>query len=366
MQQESMLGSDAPDPRHAALSAGQLPPSAGLHEPIRFPPEDSSKSLTEMARRDLAAALQLLAERAQYITAASGAAIALRKGGPMVCYASAGPSAPELGTELHVGSGLSGESVRTRQILRCDDAESDARVNRESCRALGIASVVVLPLIADNEVIGVFELFSSRPHAFEERDIVALQRLAEMIQTALQHADAVKRAEKEILPSLQGDSEEPAKSESRAAEAMPPAHEDLKKETEEAKTETEEAKTETAVELAQVPSTGIEALLPPNRMISFTSTDDPAEAQEDVIAPAWMDGGKIGKCVSCGFPVSEGRALCVDCEQGKGGLSVAAVPSVPGFLSEVEPEQGWFESHKYLVFALLALLIVLTLILRPH
>src|SRR2546430_13952069 len=33
-------------------------------------------------------------------------------------------------------------------------------------------------------------------YAFGERDIIALERLAEMIQTALEHAEAARRAEK--------------------------------------------------------------------------------------------------------------------------------------------------------------------------
>ena len=154
-----------------------------------------------MAERDLEAALQLLAERAQYITGASGAAIVLRKEQEIVCCASAGPSAPEVGVQLQINSGLSGESIRTRQILRCDNAETDARVNRESCRALGIASVVVLPLVHEGEVNGVFELFSGRANAFEERDITALQRLSDMIQTAIQHSEASKRTEQELAGS---------------------------------------------------------------------------------------------------------------------------------------------------------------------
>src|SRR6202021_1515984 len=88
--------------------------------PPRVPANNGNNSLTEMAQRDLTAALQLLAERAQYITGASGAAVALRVGDEMICRASAGSSAPELGAHLQVDSGLSGESVRTKQILRCD------------------------------------------------------------------------------------------------------------------------------------------------------------------------------------------------------------------------------------------------------
>jgi hypothetical protein len=150
--------------------------------------------LAEIARRDLDAALQLLANRAQYITGASGAAIALRRSGKkdMLCRASTGSNAPELGALLSTEFGLSGESVRTRQPLRCDDAERDDRVNRDVCRQLGIASVVVMPVVNDVEVLGVFELFSGKVNAFGERDLSAVQRLSEMVETAVRLAEAVK------------------------------------------------------------------------------------------------------------------------------------------------------------------------------
>src|SRR5271167_2403837 len=80
----------------------------------RFPGEDGARSPSDMAYSDLDAALQLLAERAQYITGASGAAIALRRGqhNDMLCRASIGDNAPELGALLSMEYGLSGESVR--------------------------------------------------------------------------------------------------------------------------------------------------------------------------------------------------------------------------------------------------------------
>ncbi len=147
-----------------------------------------------MARRDLDATLQLLADRAQYITGASGAAIALKRDGKkdMLCRASTGSNAPELGALLSAEFGLSGESVRTRQPLRCDDAERDVRVNREVCRQLGIASVVVMPVVNDDEVLGVFELFSGEVNAFGERDLSAVQRLSVMVETAVRLAEAAE------------------------------------------------------------------------------------------------------------------------------------------------------------------------------
>ena len=96
---------------------------------------------------ELDSALQLLVERALYITGATGTALALPQGQEMVCRASAGSSAPAVGARLQVRSGLTGESIARRQLLRCDNAETDPRVNLETCRALGIASIVVLPLL---------------------------------------------------------------------------------------------------------------------------------------------------------------------------------------------------------------------------
>src|SRR5262244_3179849 len=175
---------------HPILDHGGEAPESNASDSgsVRFPAEDGGRSLAEMAERDLSATLQLLAERAQYITGATGAAIALRHHEQMVCRASAGTSAPEVGTMLQVNSGLSGESIRTKQTLRCDDSSTDTRVNRESCEALGIRSVVVMPLLRGEEVIGVFELFSDQPNVFETRDIAALERMGAMVHAALEHS----------------------------------------------------------------------------------------------------------------------------------------------------------------------------------
>src|SRR5579863_6241522 len=181
-----MPGSSANRSSPASVSAGIAAASAHPQsaEPApRVPGEDGGRSLAEMAHLDLDAALQLLAERAQYITGATGAAIALRRGehNDMLCRASAGSNAPELGALLSMDYGLSGECVRTRQLLRCDDAERDPRVNYEVCHELGIASVVVMPILSRQQILGVFELLSGEPRAFKERDLSALVRLSAMV-----------------------------------------------------------------------------------------------------------------------------------------------------------------------------------------
>jgi len=129
---------------------------------------------------DLDGVLQLIADRAHSFTRATGAAIALTMGADMVCRASIGSDAPSLGARLTIGSGFSGECVRTGRLLRCEDSETDRLVDRESCRALGIRSMIAVPIRGDDAVIGLLEVFSPTPFAFSPNDDLVLQRLAKI------------------------------------------------------------------------------------------------------------------------------------------------------------------------------------------
>jgi TPR repeat protein len=139
---------------------------------------------------DLAAALQLIAERAQTLVRASGAAIALAGADPdfMICRASAGPDAPPVGAPLQVGSGFSGECVKSGLVLRCDDTEFDLRVDRDNCRALCLRSILAVPVRVREKSIGLVEVFSAHPNAFSEDDSDVLQRLAETVLAAVNRA----------------------------------------------------------------------------------------------------------------------------------------------------------------------------------
>jgi len=131
------------------------------------------------------ATLQILAENAQYITGATGAAVAVQSGPQMVCCATAGITAPPLGSHVELASSFSGESVRRDQLLRCDSVESDTRVDAESCRQLGIASLMVMPLHAGGKVAGLFQILSMQHHAFQDRDASALKRIGAMMEAIL-------------------------------------------------------------------------------------------------------------------------------------------------------------------------------------
>jgi len=122
--------------------------------------------------------LNEVVEQACLATGATGAAIVLQRDGEMVCRASSGSTAPELGARLDSSSGISGECIRTRQTQHCDDVLADLRVDLDASQRLGVRSVMVMPLLRGEELVGVFELFSSLPRAFGERDERTQQALA--------------------------------------------------------------------------------------------------------------------------------------------------------------------------------------------
>lgn len=155
----------------------------------------------ESLGNDLGVILSLIAARSHSLLRASGAAIALAGNDTetMACRASAGPSAPPVGAILNVGSGFSGECVRTAKMLRCDDAETDDRVDRQSCRALGIRSILAAPVRSQEKVIGLLEVFSAAPKAFGEHDSAILQRFAETISSAVHRA--LRRADNSAAPA---------------------------------------------------------------------------------------------------------------------------------------------------------------------
>lgn len=355
MTRYPIFGSARPDVPSPAASepqptSGSAPAASAL---TAVPPANGEPALPA---HDLEAALQLLVERARYITGATGAALALLKDEEMICRASAGSSAPAVGARLQVLSGLTGESVSRKQILRCDNAENDARVNLAACRELGIASIVVLPLLArTGEVRGLFELFSDHAYAFEERDLIALERMADLTRTALDLSE--RRGVSVVVPPRAEEVQpaEPAATTAPTAESSPV-----------------EARLAASSSPGPVPSQpeleapidqGISVTAPP----SFTIEEPPAEP---AFTPAPVPEAmlRVQKCSSCGFPVSAGRSLCVDCESKQshptGSPELIPEQDVPAFLTSQKPvDESWLANHvNLLAVAVLILSIVVAVV----
>jgi GAF domain/PilZ domain len=142
---------------------------------------------------DMSAALNLIASRACSITRGTGAAVALIGENGMTCRAIAGTAVPEIGTRVDLTAGFTGECIRTARPLRCDDAESDTWADAEACRQLGIRSILAAPVLYERDLVGLVEVFSTRPFAFDDGDLAVVERLAQTVVLTLSRAEVFRQ-----------------------------------------------------------------------------------------------------------------------------------------------------------------------------
>jgi hypothetical protein len=142
---------------------------------------------------DLGSTLRLIGERARSLTRGTSAAIALVHKSAVICRASVGEKAPALGTRLDVNSGISGECFRAGKTLRCDDAENDPRVDLESCRRLGVRSILAAPVRYERDTVGLLMVLATEPFNFDEGDVAVVESLAHTVIVSMRHAEAIRR-----------------------------------------------------------------------------------------------------------------------------------------------------------------------------
>jgi hypothetical protein len=185
---------------------------------------DAVRRVIREVAADRDSVFQFIIAHALRLTGADGAALAFLTDGDMICRARAGEPAPPLAAPVDAKQGLSGECVRSGQIVGCEDTENDSRVDPEICRALGIGSFLAVPIVEDLRVVGLLEVFSPNPRTFTKTHETVLERLVEAIPKEQPEPplrqDAVTG---ELLPpSSENDSSMPAVPEARREPAPEP------------------------------------------------------------------------------------------------------------------------------------------------
>jgi N-acetylmuramoyl-L-alanine amidase/putative methionine-R-sulfoxide reductase with GAF domain len=168
---------------------------SALHQEVRARRQQEHGDSWQLEQFVLDEVLQLVAERAVAITGAAGVAIALAQENAIICRASAGRIAPDHGMTVDLNAGFSGACLVSGQIVRCDDTESDARVDAFACRTLGARSMVAVPLSAKGTVIGLIEAFSSEAYGFADSDVRSLSLLSELVLSAMRPEEEDRFAE---------------------------------------------------------------------------------------------------------------------------------------------------------------------------
>src|ERR1700722_11343571 len=214
--------------------------------------------------------LQLVAERAVAITGANGLAIALAENSEIVLRASAGTIKPDVGARIDRDSAFSGACFRTAQIVRCDDTESDPRVNAQACRALGARSMVAVPLCGRRRVIGLLEAFSTEPYGFNDSDVRSLSLLAELVLGALKPEDEDRFAESAQVASAKLESS--SASRESAVESLHGANAN----------DAVPSKGQNLAKADQIPAVDLESA-PPMEVRSTSSPSGPSAGDDDIL-----------------------------------------------------------------------------------
>jgi len=274
----------------------------------RFGPDSGAPlfgSLRQLAALEFHASVQLLAERARFLTGAAGVAVALDQDGQFIYCAASGSLVPRIGATADVTRYPLRKCVKTGQavLLPCDSLSAETSAER---------SPLSVPLFREEKVAGFFEL-APGACAFEDADIEAVARLSAMVSTALDHRDAAEHSEGLIADAkIHCPVESPVHAPDKSQAATP------------------------SPILWHAPEPGP------------SETTPVAEVQ----APVPAD---VHACTACGFPVSGRRTLCLDCEKHQddpgSDLKLDANPLPEMFATE--PHESWISAHGYTIASLL-------------
>lgn len=130
------------------------------------------------------------------------AAILLRENGALVPRAAAGLEGEvERGLRIPLGRGFAGRIAAQGQPAILEDVDR-ADIFNPLLRQTGLKSMVGVPLLAGGTVRGVLHVGSRRLRQFESHEIRLLQRAAEQIAPAIEHARA-READRRRIVSLE-------------------------------------------------------------------------------------------------------------------------------------------------------------------
>ncbi len=161
---------------------------------------------TEIAQQglDLSCIMDLVTQKTQKITEADGACVELIHKTELVYSAASGIAEKYLGLRLEVENSLSGECIKARTPLISNNIELDDRVNKQACRQIGLNSMIVMPLIYREEVVGVIKVLSKKVDHFNQDNIQILELMSGLI--AAEMYSAMKNEESELFYKATHDS----------------------------------------------------------------------------------------------------------------------------------------------------------------
>ena len=130
-------------------------------------------------------AMALIAEKVARIASATGAAIGILEEKTVRYRAGAGVPALPVGTEVPLATAICAASIRTGQVIRSEDVNTEVLFDPEPCRQRGILSLLAVPVYHDGGIVGALELYFDRINGYAEQDIHTCQLMAGLVTEAI-------------------------------------------------------------------------------------------------------------------------------------------------------------------------------------
>lgn len=171
-----------------------MPGTAALQDAIR----EAADPMTVLNR--------IVEQSVALVPLADGASLEVRRDADTLEYlCAAGTLGAFVGLQLPVAQSFSGLSVMTGDVIRCDDALDDPRVNRAAVQRTGVRSMMCLPLSDQEGSIAVLKVSSQQPNAFTEGDAEKLERIAGFLRTTARASVELATVTVDLLAHMDGD-----------------------------------------------------------------------------------------------------------------------------------------------------------------
>ncbi len=151
-----------------------------------------SQKLIQTLQLDLAAAAELVAERVQKITHASGTAIGIIEKDQLFYRSATGSAALDAGTRVPLDSALSADCLSKGSALSYPDVTPSLHVRSELFRNRDVKAFIAVPVYHAGQVAGVLELRFTRPNSFREADLRTAELMAGLLSEAMVTAARMK------------------------------------------------------------------------------------------------------------------------------------------------------------------------------
>lgn len=93
---------------------------------------------------------------------------------------------------LKLGEGIAGKVALTKEPIQVYDVNAEKEYKyKDIARKEGLASILCVPMIAKNKVIGVINLYTSKPHKFTRNEINTLTAVATQAAMVIENTELI-------------------------------------------------------------------------------------------------------------------------------------------------------------------------------